>query len=346
MLTSEFDFVLPRELIAQTPAPERSASRLMVLDRGRRSIEHSQFSQVGTFLRPGDVLVVNDTKVLAARLQARTGKERQKKVEILLLEKIGDCRWTCLAGPGRNAKPGERIVFSDPAFAANVIDKTDFGGRVLEFDAGVDVDKLMKLHGAMPLPPYIAAEGRQAERDLERYQTVFAKNPGAVAAPTAALHFTEELLEQLSKSGVEIRKVTLHVGLGTFRPVKTEQVEDHVMHEEKFMISAETASAILHAREKKRRIVAVGTTSVRALESFFGERPLEPDRWHATKMFILPGYGFGAVDALITNFHLPHSTLLMLVSAFAGKEFLFQAYAEAIRNRYRFYSYGDAMFII
>ena len=342
MLTSEFDYVLPRELIAQAPATERSASRLIVLDRARQSTEHSRFEMVANLLRPGDVLILNDTKVLPARLRAASGR---RKVEILLLEKIDDRRWTCLAGPGRNAKPGDRIAFADPAFTATVAGKTDFGGRILEFDPGSDVGELMRTHGEMPLPPYIAAEGREAKRDMERYQTVFAKNPGAVAAPTAALHFTGPLLERLGTAGVEIRYVTLHVGLGTFRPVKTERVEDHVMHEEKFMIPRETSEAVALAKREKRRVVAAGTTAVRALESL-AVGGLEPDRWHATKMFIVPGYRFRAVDAMITNFHLPRSTLLMLVAAFAGKELLFRSYSEAIRLNYRFYSYGDAMMII
>ena len=342
MLTSEFDYALPKGLIAQAPAAERSASRLMILDRARKTIGHSRFGTLATLLRPGDLLVLNDTKVLAARLQASSGR---KKVEILLLEQIDDRRWTCLAGPGRNAKPGDRIVFTDPAFAAMVAARTDFGGRILEFDPGSDASELMRTRGQMPLPPYIAAEGRDADRDMERYQTVFAKNPGAVAAPTAALHFTESLLQHLGEAGIEIRYVTLHVGLGTFRPVKTEQVEDHAMQEEKFIVPRETSEAVLLAKRQKRRIVAAGTTTVRALESL-AAGGLDPDRWHATRMFIVPGHRFQAVDAMITNFHLPRSTLLMLVSAFAGKEFLFRAYSEAVRLHYRFYSYGDAMLII
>ena len=340
MLTSEFDYVLPKELIAQAPAAERSASRLMVLDRARGTIGHSRFEEITAQFRPGDVLVLNDTRVLAARLQAMSGR---KKVEILLLEKLGPRRWTCLAGPGRNAKPGERVVFADPAFAASVVGKTDFGGRILEFDDGADAGELMWAHGEMPLPPYIAVEARESKRDHERYQTVFSKNPGAVAAPTAALHFTQSLLNQLSTRGTEIRHVTLHVGLGTFRPVKTERTEDHVMHEERFMVPEETARAVARAKGENRRIVACGTTTVRALESFAGG--LEPDRWHATKMFMTPGCEFKAVDGLITNFHLPRSTLLMLACAFAGKDFLFRAYDEAIRLKYRFFSYGDAMLI-
>jgi len=341
VLTSDFDYILPKDLIAQAPAAERSASRLMVLDRKSGQIEHAGFESIVDRLRPNDVLVINDTKVLAARLRAQSGK---KKVEILLLEKTGDRRWTCLAGPGRNAMPGDRLVFDDPGISASVADRTDFGGRILEFDAGADVDRLMRAHGQMPLPPYIAAAGRESERDRERYQTVFAKIPGAVAAPTAALHFTESLLGRIEARGVEIRRVTLHVGLGTFRPVKTERTEDHVMHEEKFMVPRQTADAVARARREGRRVIACGTTTVRSLESFAAGQ-IEADQWHSTRMFITPGFEFKAVDGLITNFHLPRSTLLMLVCAFAGREFLFRAYEEAVQNRYRFFSYGDAMFI-
>lgn len=341
MLTSDFDYDLPRELIAQTPAPERASSRLMLLDRARGTVGHSRFDAIVESLRAGDVLVLNDTKVLAARLQAHSGR---KEVEILLLEELGPRRWSCLAGPGRNARPGDRIVFADPQFAASVVDKTDFGGRILEFDAHSDPHALMREHGEMPLPPYIAAEGRDRSRDCDRYQTVFARNPGAVAAPTAALHFTQALLDRIGGAGVEICKVTLHVGLGTFRPVKTETLEEHVMHEEKFRVPRSTSDAISRAKREGRRVVAVGTTAVRALEACVGGG-LATDEWHSTKLFIVPGYQFQAVDALLTNFHLPRSTLLMLVSAFAGREQLLRAYQEAIRERYRFFSYGDAMFI-
>jgi S-adenosylmethionine:tRNA ribosyltransferase-isomerase len=342
MLTADFDYDLPRELIAQSPAAERSASRLMILNRASGGLEHTRFGEIVAHLRAGDVLVLNNTKVLAARLQALAGR---KKVEILLLEELGPRRWSCLAGPGRNARPGDKLAFADGCCTATVVDKTDFGGRVLEFDAGSDPVGLMEKHGQMPLPPYISAEGRDRERDCDRYQTVFAEHPGAVAAPTAALHFTEPLLDRIARAGVEICKVTLHVGLGTFRPVKTENVEEHVMHEEKFRVPRSTVDAVLKARREGRRVIAAGTTAVRALEASIGGG-LEPGIWHPTRLFIVPGYRFAVVDALLTNFHLPRSTLLMLVSAFAGRESLLRAYQEAIRERYRFFSYGDAMLIL
>lgn len=319
MKTSDFDYALPAELIAQQPLADRTASRMMVVDRATGLIRHEQFRNLGSVLRAGDLLVLNDTKVIPARIWANT-----PAVELLLVENLGNNQWSALVKPGRRARPGAALTFAD-GLTALVEGETEFGGRVLRFTGNVDA--YLQKFGAAPLPPYIKHTRRDIA-DLERYQTVFAQNPGAIAAPTAGLHFTPEMLAALPHTFI-----TLHVGIGTFRPVKVENVEDHKMHAERFAIPAETKTAIRQAK----RVVAVGTTVVRALES---------TTEGTTDIFIRPPFEFRVVGAMLTNFHLPRSTLLMLVSAFAGRELILRAYEEAVRERYRFFSYGDCMLIL
>jgi len=323
MKTADFDYNLPDELIAQQPLPERTASRMMVVERATGNIRHEQFQNLGTFLRDGDLLVLNDTKVIPARIWSQS-----PAVELLLVENLGDNRWTALVKPGARAKAGAKLKFT-PWFNAVVEGETDFGGRILKFTG--DVDSYLQHHGVPPLPPYIDRPVTGADRD--RYQTVFARTPGAIAAPTAGLHFTPEMLATLPHAFV-----TLHVGIGTFRPVKVDNVEDHKMHSERFEISDATATAMCSAK----RIVAVGTTVARTLESVGEPRAGSG----MTDIFIHPPYQFKVVDVLLTNFHLPKSTLLMLVSAFAGRELIIRAYAEAVKERYRFFSYGDCMLLV
>ncbi len=323
MKTADFAYNLPDELIAQQPLPERTASRLMIVERATGTIRHEQFRNLGAFLKAGDLLVLNDTKVIPARIWSQS-----PAVELLLVENLGDHRWSALVKPGYRAKPGMKLRFT-PWFNAEIEGETDFGGRVIRFTG--DVDSYLQHHGVMPLPPYIDRKVTGADRD--RYQTVFAQAPGAIAAPTAGLHFTPELLAKFPHAFI-----TLHVGIGTFRPVKVENVEDHKMHAEHFVIPAATATAMQSAK----RIVAVGTTVARTLETVGARRAASG----TTDIFIRPPYQFKVVDALLTNFHLPKSTLLMLVSAFAGRELVLLAYAEAIRERYRFFSYGDCMLLV
>ncbi|HUI06503.1 MAG TPA: tRNA preQ1(34) S-adenosylmethionine ribosyltransferase-isomerase QueA [Verrucomicrobiae bacterium] len=329
MKTSDFDYALPPDLIAQQPLPDRAASRMLVVDRATGEIRHDRFRNIGQYLRPGDLLVLNDTKVIPARIWAK-----RPAVELLLVERVDAERWTALVKPGRRAKVSTTLQFED-GLSAVVQAKTDFGGRVLRFSG--DVNAYLAAHGAAPLPPYIKRATPDAA-DLPRYQTVFAQWPGAVAAPTAGLHFTNELLRQLGAAGVERAFITLHVGIGTFQPVKVQTVEEHKMHGERFSVSAGTAEAIGRAQ----RVVAVGTTVVRALESLAELRPCEG----TTNIFIRPPFQFRFVDVLLTNFHLPRSTLLMLVSAFASRELVLRAYEEAVTERYRFFSYGDCMLIL
>ena len=329
MKTAEFDYELPAELIAQQPLPDRAASRMMVVERASGKICHEQFRHLGAYLRAGDLLVLNDTKVIPARIWSRS-----PAVELLLVENLGDNRWSALVKPGHRVKVGFKLRFT-PWFNAVVEGEADFGGRVLRFEG--NVDSYLQHHGAAPLPPYIHRDAPEPS-DLERYQTVFARRPGAVAAPTAGLHFTTEMLEQLRNAGIGHTFITLHVGIGTFRPVKTETVEEHKMHAERFSVSAEAAAAMKSAQ----RIIAVGTTVVRALETAGEPRACEG----STDIFIRPPFQFRVVDALLTNFHLPRSTLLMLVCALASRELILRAYAEAVRERYRFFSYGDCMLIL
>jgi S-adenosylmethionine:tRNA ribosyltransferase-isomerase len=334
MKTSEFDYEFPAELIAQQPLSDRTASRMMVVNRSTGEIRHEQFRSLGRYLRPGDLLVLNDTKVIPARLWAK-----QPPLELLLVEKLDACRWSVLIRPAKRAKEGLTLTFEDGSLTAVVERTTDFGGRILRFSG--DVEAHLQKFGAAPLPPYIKRTVRDAG-DLERYQTVFAQQPGAVAAPTAGLHFTREMLEQLRADGVVHAFLTLHVGVGTFRPVKVETVEEHKMHAEKFLLPEQTADAIRAARATSHRVVAVGTTVARALETVGEPRACDG----STDIFIRPPFQFRVVDALLTNFHHPRSTLLMLVCAFAARELALRAYAEAVRERYRFFSYGDCMLIL
>ena len=336
--TTDYDYYLPEELIAQTPLLNRSESRLMVLNREKKTVEHKHFSDIVDYLSENDVLVLNDTKVIPARLIGE--KEDTKAViEVLLLKDMGDNRWECLAKPQKRVKLGTVISFGDGLLKAKCIEKFDMG--VCHFEMiyeGILVEILDKL-GSMPLPPYI----HEKLEDRDRYQTVYAKNLGSAAAPTAGLHFTPELLEKIKAKGVELVFVTLHVGLGTFRPVEAEDLTNHVMHSEYYEISKEAADTLNKAKAAGKRIIAVGTTSTRTLESAYdnGFKECKND----TSIFIYPGYKFKAIDAQITNFHLPKSTLIMLVSALAGKDFVLDAYQKAVEEKYRFFSFGDAMFI-
>ena len=340
MKTSDFYYDLPEELIAQTPLERRDGSRLMVLDRETGALEHRHFFDLPDYLRPGDCLVLNDSRVLPARLLGHRVPSGGA-VEVLLLKDKGDGVCECLTKPGRKTKAGTELSFGDGALTATVLEALDTGNRLIRFHyQGIFLEILEQL-GKMPLPPYIKEE----LEDGERYQTVYSRVNGSAAAPTAGLHFTKGLLEQIAAKGVSIAYVTLHVGLGTFRPVKAEEITDHHMHAEFCMISAETAELLNRTKEQGGRIVCVGTTSCRTLESFADEqgRFRETSGW--TDIFIYPGYRFKAMDALVTNFHLPESTLVMLVSAFAGREHVLNAYRTAVQERYRFFSFGDAMFI-
>ena len=339
MKTHDFYYDLPQELIAQTPLEQRDASRLMVLNRQTGEISHRHFHDILDYLNPGDCLVMNDSRVLPAR---RLGhRPTGGMAEVLLLRDLGNKCWECLVKPGRKLQPGSTVIFGDGELTATVRDVQEDGNRVVEFHyEGIFLEILERL-GKMPLPPYIKAE----LADQERYQTVYSREVGSAAAPTAGLHFTKELLEEIRAKGVKTAFVTLQVGLGTVRPVKAEEITEHHMHSELCMMSAETADILNETRKNGGRIVCVGTTSCRTLESLVGEDGTfcAASRW--TDIFIYPGYRFRAMDALITNFHLPESTLVMLVSAFAGREHVLHAYEEAVKERYRFFSFGDAMFI-
>ena len=339
MKTQDFYYDLPEELIAQTPLEQRDSSRLLVLDKDNGSLQHRHFFDIIEYLQPGDCLVLNNSRVLPARLIGH--RPTGGAVEVLLLRDLGDKKWECLCKPGRKMQPGSQVIFGDGELTATVAEVRDDGNRVVEFHyEGIFLEVLERL-GKMPLPPYIKAE----LADQERYQTVYSKEVGSAAAPTAGLHFTQELLEKVRAKGVQTAFVTLHVGLGTFRPVKAEEITEHHMHSELCMISQETADVLNATRRNGGRIVCVGTTSCRTLESLVGEDGTfcAASKW--TEIFIYPGYKFKAMDALITNFHLPESTLVMLVSAFAGREQVLHAYEEAVKERYRFFSFGDAMFI-
>lgn len=340
MKVTDFDYELPEALIAQFPVEPRDTSRLLTLNKVTGAVEHkAHFYELVEELNEGDVLVFNNTKVIPARLYGhREGSGG--KVEVLLLTPCGENRWECLVKPGKKCPVGQVIVF-DERLKATVLDKTDFGGRIVEFTVDGIFDDIIQEIGEMPLPPYI----HEKLEDKERYQTVYAKEKGSAAAPTAGLHFTPELLEKIKVKGVELEFVTLHVGLGTFRPVSVESIEDHDMHSEFYSVSPETAARINDAKAKGRRIIAVGTTSVRTLESASTDDGVLQGTSGWTQIFIYPGYTFKMVDALVTNFHLPQSTLLMLISALAGREHCLAAYEEAVREKYRFFSFGDAMFI-
>ncbi|HHY82330.1 MAG TPA: tRNA preQ1(34) S-adenosylmethionine ribosyltransferase-isomerase QueA [Clostridiales bacterium] len=340
MKVSDFDYELPEELIAQTPLEKRDESRLLVYHRKSKVIEHRVFKEIGEYLYPGDCLVINDTKVIPARLLGNR-EDTGGKIEFVLLNREEGDTWRVLVKPGRRAQIGTRFVFGDGLLKAEVLSKTEEGGRIVRFFFDGVFEEVLDRVGIMPLPPYIHEE----LKDKNRYQTVYARYEGSAAAPTAGLHFTPELLKQLEDKGVIIARVTLHVGLGTFRPVKAENIEEHKMHEEVYDVSQEAADCINGARKAGNRIIAVGTTSLRTLESIADESGVIHSGKGETGIFIYPGYRFKVTDALITNFHLPKSTLLMLVSALAGREEILKVYEEAISERYRFFSFGDAMFI-
>lgn len=340
MKKEDFYFELPQELIAQDPLEDRSGSRLLVLDKESGEIEHRTFRDIKEYLEPGDCLVINDTKVIPARLiGSKVGTNA--KIEILLLKRKENDIWETLVKPGKKAKPGAKISFGEGLLIGEVLDVVDEGNRLIQFSYEGIFEEILDQLGQMPLPPYIT---HQLE-DKNRYQTVYAKHSGSAAAPTAGLHFTPELLEEIKESGVEIAHVTLHVGLGTFRPVKVENIQEHHMHSEFYRIEASEAEKINRAKREGHRVICVGTTSCRTVES--AAKPdgtlSECSGW--TEIFIYPGYRFKVLDCLLTNFHLPESTLIMLVSALAGREHVLHAYEEAVKERYRFFSFGDAMLI-
>lgn len=340
MDVKDFDYYLPEELIAQDPLEDRSSSRLMVLDKKTGEIQHKIFKDILDYLKPGDCLVLNNTKVIPARLFG-VKEGTQAKIEILLLKRKENDIWETLVKPGKKAKPGTKIIFGDGLLVGEVIDVVEDGNRLIQFSYEGIFEEILDQLGQMPLPPYIT----HTLKDKNRYQTVYAKYDGSAAAPTAGLHFTKELLEKVKAKGIDIAEVTLHVGLGTFRPVKVENVLDHHMHSEFYMVSAEAAEKINATKDRGGRIISVGTTSTRTLESAADEngRLKECSGW--TEIFIYPGYKFKLIDCLITNFHLPQSTLVMLVSALAGREHVLAAYEEAVKEKYRFFSFGDAMLI-
>ncbi len=340
MDVKDFDYYLPEELIAQDPLEDRSSSRLMVLDKKTGELQHKIFKDILDYLKPGDCLVLNNTKVIPARLFG-VKEGTLAKIEILLLKRKENDIWETLVKPGKKAKPGTKIIFGDGLLVGEVIDVVEDGNRLIQFSYDGIFEEILDQLGQMPLPPYIT----HTLKDKNRYQTVYAKYDGSAAAPTAGLHFTKELLEEVKAKGVDIAEVTLHVGLGTFRPVKVENVLDHHMHSEFYMVSAEAAAKINATKDRGGRVISVGTTSTRTLESAADEngRLKECSGW--TEIFIYPGYKFKVIDCLITNFHLPQSTLVMLVSALAGREHVLAAYEEAVKEKYRFFSFGDAMFI-
>lgn len=341
MNVTDFNFELPQELIAQDPLEDRAASRLLVLNKETGNISHRHFRDIRQYLKKGDCLVINDTKVIPARLIGAK-EETGAKIEVLLLKRGANDVWETLVKPGRKAKPGTRISFGDGLLVGEVVDIVDEGNRLIHFEYEGIFEEILDQLGQMPLPPYITHQ----LKDKDRYNTVYAEHSGSAAAPTAGLHFTPELLKEIQEKGIDIARVTLHVGLGTFRPVKVDDVENHHMHSEFYMIDEEAAEKINRAKENGKRVICVGTTSCRTVESAADEngRLKACSGW--TEIFIYPGYRFKILDALITNFHLPESTLIMLVSALAGKEHVLAAYEEAVRERYRFFSFGDAMLII
>ena len=340
MKTHDFWYDLPEELIAQTPLQKRDSSRLCVLNRENGTISHRHFFDIVDYLQPGDCLVMNDSRVLPARLLGH--RPTGGAVEVLLLRDLGDKKWECLCKPGRKMQQGNEVLFGNGELTAVVTEVKEDGNRIVEFRyEGIFLEVLERL-GKMPLPPYIKEE----LQDQERYQTVYSREVGSAAAPTAGLHFTNELLEQLRAKGIQTAFITLHVGLGTFRPVKAENVLEHHMHSELCMMNAQTAALLNETKRNGGRVICVGTTSCRTLESLVNEDGTFEERSKWTEIFIYPGYQFKAMDGLITNFHLPESTLVMLVSAFAGRENVLGAYNEAVKERYRFFSFGDAMLIL
>ncbi|WP_411338295.1 tRNA preQ1(34) S-adenosylmethionine ribosyltransferase-isomerase QueA [Ruminococcus gauvreauii] len=340
MKTSDFYYELPEELIAQDPLPNRSDSRLLHLDRESGEITHGRFTDILSYLRPGDCLVINDTKVIPARLFGRK-EGTDAHIEILLLKRRENDIWETLVKPGKKAKPGTKLIFGDGVLRGEVLEIVEEGNRLIQFTYDGIFEEILDELGEMPLPPYITHK----LQDKNRYQTVYAKHDGSAAAPTAGLHFTQELLEKVKQKGVRIAHVTLHVGLGTFRPVKVEDVTDHHMHSEFYIVEEDQAKLINETRASGHRVISVGTTSCRTLESAADDDGILKAGSGWTDIFIYPGYRFKIIDGLITNFHLPESTLLMLVSALAGKENIMRAYEEAVREQYRFFSFGDSMYI-
>lgn len=340
MKVSDFNYNLPNELIAQVPIKDRDQSRLMVLDRKNKTIEHKIFKDIIDYLEPGDCLVRNNTKVIPARLYG-VKEETGANVEFLLLKRVDGDIWEVMVKPGRKLMPGVRVEFGNGLLKAEILEKFEDGNRKVKFEYNGIFNEILNEIGLMPLPPYI----HEKLKEKDRYQTVYAKYEGSAAAPTAGLHFTDELFKKLKEKGVEVANVTLHVGIGTFRPVKVENIEEHDMHSEHFYIKAEDAEKINKAKREGHRVIAVGTTSCRVLESIADENGYVKEVEGDTNIFIYPGYKFKCLDALITNFHLPESTLIMLVSALAGKDFIMKAYEEAVKEQYKFFSFGDAMFI-
>ena len=340
MKVSDFNYNLPKELIAQVPIKDRDQSRLMVLDRKNKTIEHKIFKDIIDYLEPGDCLVRNNTKVIPARLYG-VKEETGANVEFLLLKRVDGDIWEVMVKPGRKLMPEVRVEFGNGLLKAEILEKFEDGNRKVKFEYNGIFNEILNEIGLMPLPPYI----HEKLKEKDRYQTVYAKYEGSAAAPTAGLHFTDELFKKLKEKGVEVANVTLHVGIGTFRPVKVENIEEHDMHSEHFYIKAEDAEKINKAKREGHRVIAVGTTSCRVLESIADENGYVKEVEGDTNIFIYPGYKFKCLDALITNFHLPESTLIMLVSALAGKDFIMQAYEEAVKEQYKFFSFGDAMFI-
>lgn len=340
MKVSDFDFDLPEELIAQHPLEKRDSSRLMVLDKNTGEIEHRSFHDVIEYLNEGDTLVLNNTRVMPARLigeKEGTGG----KIEFLLLKRIEGDRWECLAKPGKRAKVGQKFTFGEGKLICTVVDIVEEGNRIIEFSYEGIFEQVLDELGEMPLPPYIT----EKLEDKERYQTVYSKEKGSAAAPTAGLHFTEELLKEIKAKGVNIAYLTLHVGLGTFRPVKVEDINEHIMHSEYYHLDNENADLINETKKRGNKVIAVGTTSTRTLETIGDDNGFVREQSGWTDIFIYPGYKYKVIDELITNFHLPESTLIMLVSALAGKEHVMNAYNEAVKEKYRFFSFGDSMLI-
>ena len=346
MKLEEFNYELPKELIAQFPIEKRDESRLLVLDRVTRTIEHKTFKDILDYLNEGDCLVINDTKVIPARIYGVKMYEEENanpcQVEVLLLKNMGEDKWEALVKPGRRLPVGAKVSFGDGILEGEIVEVLDDGNRVIKFYYEGVFNEILDQIGLMPLPPYI----KESLKDKDRYQTVYAKHEGSSAAPTAGLHFTEEILEKIKQKGIKIAKVTLHVGIGTFRPVKVENIEEHQMHTEHYILTKENADIINEAERRGNRIIAVGTTACRVLETVADrETGLVKEEEGDTSIFIYPGYRFKIVDNLITNFHLPESSLLMLVSALSDRDFIMEAYKEAIKEKYRFFSFGDAMFI-
>lgn len=339
MKVSDFNYDLPEELIAQTPIEKRDESRLMILDRKEQTIEHKKFKDIIDYLEPGDCLVRNNTKVIPARIYGK--KETGANVEFLLLNNIEGDIWESIVRPGNKLHVGTKVIFGDGILKAEILDIMPGGTRKVKFSYKGIFNEILDKIGLMPLPPYIHEE----LKEKDRYQTVYAKYDGSAAAPTAGLHFTPELLKKIEEKGIKIANVTLHVGIGTFRPVKEENVENHEMHTEHFYIKQEDVEKINETKKAGKRVIAVGTTSCRVLETIADENGFVKETEEDTKIFIYPGYKFKCLDGLITNFHLPQSTLLMLVSALAGKDYIMRAYEEAVKEKYRFFSFGDAMFI-